>query len=35
MKLLMDAIKFNHNIPEDDDIGNLYIEDPEHEIEVY
>ena len=31
----MDAIRFNHNIPEDDDIGNLYIEDPEHEIEVY
>ena len=31
----MDAIKFNHNIPKDGDIGNLYIEDPEHEIEVY
>ncbi len=33
MKLLVEAIRFNHNIS--GDINNLYVKDVEHEIEVY
>ena len=33
MKLLVEAIRFNHNIS--GDINNFYVKNPEHEIEVY
>ena len=33
MKLIVEAIRFNHNIS--GDINNFYVKDPEHEIEVY
>ena len=33
MKLLVEAIRFNHNIS--GDINNFYVKDSEHEIEVY
>ena len=33
MKLIVEAIRFNHNIS--GDINNLYVKDVEHEIEVY
>lgn len=33
LKLLVEAIRFNHNLS--GDINNFYVKDPEHEIEVY
>ena len=33
LKLLVEAIRFNHNLS--GDISNFRVEDKEHEIEVY
>ena len=33
MKLIVEAIRFNHNIS--GDISNIYVKDVENEIEVY